>query len=120
MTYKGKEREMFNEPISNIHVSLDIPSNKIMSASHRLFEEYTNIVEDALKETEHKLLFDEEFQEHIKEYVQEAVEKAMRKSIEDVAKEIVDEACYGNYGKMREKVRNVVTSVINQNNYEVL
>lgn len=112
-----KEREMFNEQISNIHVSLDIPSNKIMAASQRLFGEYTNIVEDALKETEGKLLFDEEFQEHIKEYVQEAVEKAMRKSIEDVAKEIVDEACYGNYGKMREKVRNVVTSAINQNNY---
>lgn len=111
---------MLNEPISNIHVSLDIPSNRIMAASQHLFGEYTHIVEDALKETEHKLLFDEEFQEHIKEYVQEAVERAMRKSIEDAAKEIVDEACYGNYSKMREKVRNVVTSVINQNSYEVL
>ena len=111
---------MLNEPIGNIHVSLDIPSNRIMATSQHLFEQYTHIVEDALKETQHKLLFDEEFQEHIKEYVQETVEKAMRKSIEDVAKEIVDEACYGNYGKMREKVRNVVTSVINQNSYEVL
>lgn len=111
---------MMNEPISNIHVSLDIPSNRIMAASQHLFEQYTHIVEDALKETEDKLLFDEEFQEHIKEYVQEAVEKAMRKSIEDAAKEIVDEACYGNYSKMREKVRSVVTSLINQNSYEVL
>lgn len=111
---------MINEPISNIHVSLDIPSNRIMAASQHVFDQYTDIVEDALKETQHKLLFDEEFQKHIKKYVQEAVERAMKTGLEDMAQSIVDGAYYDHYNELKKKVRNVVTSFINEDKNEVL
>ena len=95
---------------SNISVTLNIPSNKVMAQAMDVFDQYTPIVKEALMETKQKLLFDEEYQQELKMYIKDMIEKAMKEGIERAAREVVNDAFYSHYGEIENNVRETVVS----------
>lgn len=95
---------------SNISVTLNIPSNKVMAQAMDVFDQYTPIVKEALMETKQKLLFDEAYQQELKMYIKDMVEKAMKEGIERAAREVVNDAFYSHYGEIENNVRETVVS----------
>ena len=108
---------MFDTPRSNIQVTLDIPSNTVISAAQHVFEGYLPIVESAVKETQTKLLYDEEFQEHVKEYVKKTIERVIKEAIDSTVESVIEQSCRG---VIKERVKDSVASLCNLKKYEIL
>ena len=74
------------EPMTNINVTMTIPSQKYMAASMEIMAEYSNVVKEALDEVRDKLMTDETFKKEvksaIKNQIQDTVEEAIKRAAE--------------------------------------
>ena len=103
------------DAFSNINVSLQIPSKKVMAAAMDVFEQYQPIVEDALKEAREKLLFDKDFQEVVKEKIKETVQDVMERAIKKAAEDVVRDAYYKNSFNIEKTVSETLMGMIERN-----
>ena len=73
-------------PMTNINVTMTIPSQKYVAASMEIMDGYSNVVKEALDEVRDKLMTDETFKKEvklaIKNQIQDAVEKAIKNAAE--------------------------------------
>ena len=100
---------MERDAISNISVSLEIPSGKVYAQAMDVFDQYKPIVEEALQEARKKLLFDDAFRQEIKYLIIERVEQAMKDGIKRAAENVVRDAYYENYRDIEQKVSDFIT-----------
>lgn len=101
-----------NLPMSNVRVTLDIPSQKVMAQAMEVFDEYQPIVQEALKEAKEKLLFDKDYQEKVKDSLGSCVEDVMRDGIKKICEKIIFEAYVEKSSDIERMVRGMVLDIL--------
>ena len=77
------------EPMTNINVTMTIPSQKYMAASMEIMAEYGDVVKEALDEVKTKLITDEAFKKEVKSAIKVQIHEAVEKAIKHAAERCV-------------------------------
>ena len=98
--------------MSNVRVTLDVPSQKVMAQAMEVFDEYQPIVQEALQEAKEKLLFDKDYQEKVKDSLSSCVEDVMRDGIKKICEKIIFEAYVEKSSDIEKMVRGMVLDIL--------
>ena len=77
------------EPMTNISVTMTIPSQKYMAASMEIMAEYGDVVKEALDEVKDKLMTDETFKKEVKSAIKTQIQEAVKEAIKNAAERCI-------------------------------
>jgi predicted transcriptional regulator len=98
------------EPMTNINVTMTIPSQKYMAASMEVMDGYGDVVKEALEEVKERLATDERFKERVKSVVRDRLQDAVEKAVVQAAERCVRETYRNSEARIEKVVREAILS----------